>query len=40
MDLSGYFDIIIGALMATTFVTLTLIILNAYYGKDEKEEFE
>jgi len=37
MDLSGYFQIIIGVLMTATFITLALILLNAYHGKDEKE---
>ena len=40
MDLAGYFQILIGALMTGTFVTLALIILNGYYGKDEKEDEE
>ncbi len=38
MDLSGYFQILIGVLMTGTFVTITLIVLNGYYGKEEKEE--
>jgi hypothetical protein len=37
MDLSGYFQIIIGVLMTTTLVTIGLILLRAYYGDDEKE---
>jgi len=37
-DLGPYFQILIGVLMASTFVTLILIMLNAYYGKDESEE--
>ena len=37
MDLGGYFQILIGVLMTATFVTLTLIMLNGYYGEDEKE---
>jgi hypothetical protein len=40
MDLSGYFQIVIGTLMTATFVTLALILVNAYYGKDEKESEE
>lgn len=40
MDLSGYFQIVIGVLMTATFVTLALILVNAYYGKDEKENDE
>jgi hypothetical protein len=40
MDLGGYFQILIGILMTTTFVTLTIILLNAYYGKDEEKETE
>jgi hypothetical protein len=39
-DLNGYFQIVIGVLMTATFVTLALIVLNAYYGKDEKETSE
>jgi hypothetical protein len=37
MDLGGYFQILITILMTATFVTLILILLNAYYGKEEKE---
>ncbi len=37
MDLGGYFQILITVLMTATFVTLILILLNAYYGKEEKE---
>ena len=37
MDLGGYFQVLIGVLMTSTFVALTLILLNAYYGKDEEE---
>ena len=40
MNLVGYFQILIGVLMTGTFVTLTLILLNGYYGKDEKETEE
>ncbi len=40
MDLGGYFQILISILMTATFVTLVLILLNAYYGKDEKESNE
>lgn len=40
MDLGGYFQVLIGILMTTTFITLTLILLNAYYGKDEEKETE
>lgn len=40
MNLIGYFQILIGVLMTGTFVTLTLILLNGYYGKDEKETDE
>ena len=40
MDLGGYFQILIGVLMAGTFVTLALILLNAYYGSDEAKETE
>ncbi len=36
-DLGGYFQILISIMMSATFVTLALILLNAYYGKDEKE---
>jgi hypothetical protein len=38
MDLSGYFQIVIGVLMTSTLVTLALILLNGYYGDEEKEE--
>lgn len=38
MDLPGYFQILIGTLMTGTFVTLILMLLNGYYGEDEKEE--
>ncbi len=37
MDLGGYFQILIGVLMTATFVTIALIMLNGYYGEDEKE---
>ena len=37
MDLGGYFQILIGVLMTSTFVALVLVFLNTYYGKDEKE---
>jgi hypothetical protein len=37
MDLGGYFQILITILMASTFVTLVLILLSTYYGKEEKE---
>ncbi len=40
MDLGGYFQILIGVLMTATFVTLALIALDAYYGKDQKEDKE
>jgi hypothetical protein len=36
-DLGGYFQILISIMMSATFVALALILLNAYYGKDEKE---
>jgi len=39
-DIGGYFQILIGGLMATSFVVLALIVLNAYYGKDEQEDEE
>jgi hypothetical protein len=38
MDLGGYFQIVIGILMTATFVTLALIVLSGYYGKDKDEE--
>jgi len=38
MDLNGYFQILIGISMTATFATLALILLNAYYGKDEEKE--
>jgi len=37
MDLGEYFQILIAILMSATFVTLILILFNAYYGKEEKE---
>jgi hypothetical protein len=37
-DLGAYFQALIGVLMTATFVTLVLIMLSVYYGKDEKEE--
>jgi|WetSurMetagenome_2_1015567.scaffolds.fasta_scaffold118187_2 hypothetical protein len=40
MDLGGYFQILIGVLMTATFVTLALILLNAYYGGEEEKESE
>jgi len=40
MDLGGYFQILIGIMMTATFVALTLIMLNVYYGKDEEKENE
>ncbi len=40
MDLGGYFQILIGVLMTATFITLVLILLNVYYGKDEEKESE
>jgi hypothetical protein len=40
MDIGGYFQILIGALMAASFVTVVLILLNVYYGKDENEDEE
>jgi hypothetical protein len=39
-DIGGYFQILIGGLMATSFVVLALIVLNAYYGKDDQEDEE
>ena len=39
-DIGGYFQILIGALMAASFVTVVLILLNVYYGKDENEDEE
>ena len=40
MDLSGYFQILIGVLMTSTFITLALILLKAYYGQEETKEKE
>ncbi|MCW4011038.1 MAG: hypothetical protein NWF05_10545 [Candidatus Bathyarchaeota archaeon] len=40
MDLGAYFQILIGSLMTATFITLLLIILNGYFGKDEESEKE
>ena len=39
-DLGGYFQILIGVLMASTFVVLILILLGVYYGKEEETEEE
>lgn len=39
-DIGGYFQIFISIMMSATFVALALILLNAYYGKDEKEASE
>ncbi len=39
-DIGGYFQILIGALMTASLVTLVLILLNAYYGKDDEEDEE
>ncbi|XES76656.1 MAG: hypothetical protein ACBZ72_10800 [Candidatus Bathyarchaeia archaeon] len=38
MDIGGYFQILIGVSMSATFVTLAIILLDAYYGKDEEKE--
>ena len=40
MDLGAYFQILISVMMTATFVTLVLILLNVYYGKDEEKETE
>jgi hypothetical protein len=40
MDLGAYFQILIGIMMTATFITLALILLNVYYGKDEEENSE
>ncbi len=40
MDINGYFQIFIGVLMTGTFITLALILLNGYYGKEEQKETE
>jgi hypothetical protein len=40
MDLGGYFEILIGVLMTATFVTLALVVLNAYYGGEEEKDSE
>jgi hypothetical protein len=40
MDLGAYFQILITIMMTATFVTLVLIMLNVYYGKDEEKETE
>jgi len=40
MDLGAYFQILITIMMTATFVTLILILLNVYYGKDEEKETE
>jgi hypothetical protein len=38
MDLSGYFQILIGVLMTSTFIAIALILLGAYYGHEETKE--
>ncbi|MFB3888793.1 MAG: hypothetical protein ACE14S_04815 [Candidatus Bathyarchaeia archaeon] len=38
MDLGGYFQILITVLMTATFITLVLILLNSYYGKEKETE--
>ena len=40
MDLSGYFQILIGVLMTTTFFVIALILLGAYYGREDTKEKE
>jgi hypothetical protein len=40
LDLGGYFQIVISVLMAGTFVTLMLIMLNGYYGEEKEPEKE
>jgi hypothetical protein len=40
MDISGYFQILIGVSMTGTFIALALILLNGYYGKEEEKETE
>lgn len=37
MDLSAYFTTLEYILMGATFITLILIFLYAYYGKEEQE---
>jgi hypothetical protein len=39
-DLGAYFQILIGVMMTATFVTLILILLNVYYGKEEETSEE
>jgi hypothetical protein len=40
MDLGGYFQILIGVLMTSTFITIALILLSAYYSTEETKETE
>jgi hypothetical protein len=40
MDLGGYFQILIGVLMTSTFIAIVLILLSAYYGTEETKETE
>jgi len=40
MDLGGYFQILIGVLMTSTFIAIALILLSAYYGQEEPKERE
>ena len=37
MDIGAYFEILKYTLMTATFITLVLIFLYAFYGKEEKE---
>jgi hypothetical protein len=40
LDLNSYFGNIIYVLMGSAFITIVLMLLYAYYGKDEEEENE
>jgi hypothetical protein len=40
MDISGYFQILIGVSMTGTLIALALILLNGYYGKEEEKTIE
>jgi hypothetical protein len=37
MDLASYFQTLIYVLMGSVFIVIVLILLYAYYGKDEEE---
>jgi hypothetical protein len=40
LDIGSYFDTLVYVLMGSVFTSIALILLYAYYGKDEEEENE